>query len=226
MYPGWPPTGGLPSGAGAWARQPSADGARAAHRHAGALERPAVHRLRRLRRQHRAHRDLVAWDPVTNTVAEEMTFATEAVALYRPINDALYAPAIDPRGAGLTVYAPGSPAVPPGPASSRSRSRTPSTWPRWMARISGWWARRHRRGGVAQPGRRRALDRGQPREQRARTVFALLLRGGAGRQAVRAGQSRRERPVPGVRRDQLGGRAQPAAPGRPGLEPASVSAAS
>jgi hypothetical protein len=45
---------------------------------------------------------------------EELTFATEAVALYRPINDALYAPAIDPRGADLVAYARGAPWAPGG----------------------------------------------------------------------------------------------------------------
>jgi hypothetical protein len=53
-----------------------------------------------------------SFDPAAHAVTEELSFETEAIALYRPLGDRLYAPAIDPRGAASPTYAFGAPWTP------------------------------------------------------------------------------------------------------------------
>jgi hypothetical protein len=48
------------------------------------------------------------FDPASKTITEELSFDTEAIALFRPLGDKLYAPATDPRGAAVD-YAVGPP---------------------------------------------------------------------------------------------------------------------
>jgi len=47
--------------------------------------------------------EVSAYDPRTGTFASKLRFPTEAIEVYRPIGDRLYAPAIDPLGGGQTA---------------------------------------------------------------------------------------------------------------------------
>jgi hypothetical protein len=47
--------------------------------------------------------EIAAWDPRRRAFSPKLLFNTEMVALYRVIGDRLYAPAIDPRGAGQSA---------------------------------------------------------------------------------------------------------------------------
>jgi hypothetical protein len=49
------------------------------------------------------------FDPAANQITEELSFDTEAIALYRPLGDKLHVPAIDPRGTLSVAYAVGPP---------------------------------------------------------------------------------------------------------------------